>query len=182
MTTPKETDIVCGTFADNFVLIPRPEALRLASVHYAIHSSATWEEFKAKLRLEEWQEILCRLGYRTLAEYRKQEGFETDEEASESFRSLPLGERMPIDSDKFESDWLHGFTDGDWPEWPAQEALRWVPHDIQQRFGKSVSSVINGPFLTLDPSRASEIIAAMEERGYVCERDDALVQAASGDG
>jgi hypothetical protein len=124
--TPKETDIVCGRFGDNFVLIPRPEALRLASVHDAIHSSATWGEFKAKLRPEDWQDILSRLGYPTLAEYREQEGFETDEEASKSFGSLPLGERMPIDSDKFESDWLPGFTDGDWPEWPAQEALRWV--------------------------------------------------------
>lgn len=89
---------------------------------------------------------------------------------------------MPIDSDKFESDWLPGFTDGDWPEWPAQEALRWVPRDIQQRFGKSASSVINGPFLTLDPSKANEIIAAMEELGYVCERNDLLVRLASGDG
>jgi hypothetical protein len=94
--TGKETNIVCGRFGDNFVLIPRPEALRLASVHDAIHSSATWGEFKAKLRPEDWQDILSRLSYPTLAEYREQEGFETDEEASESFGSLPLGERMPI--------------------------------------------------------------------------------------
>jgi hypothetical protein len=135
-----------------------------------------------RLPTADWQNILKLLEYPTLADYREQEGFETDEAALESYKSLPLGERMPIDSDKFEPEHLPGFTDGDWPEWPAQEALRWVPRDVQQRFGKSVSSSINGPFLTLDPTRASEIIAAMAELGYVCERDDGLVRSASGDG
>ena len=182
LRTPKESDMVCGTYHDNFILIPRTEALRLASIHDAIYSStgSTWGEFREKLSPKDWQDVLTRLEYQTLAEYRAEEGFETDDEALDAYRSLPLGERMPIDSDKFESDWLPGLTDGDWPEWPAQEALRWVPRDIKQRFGKSVSSVINGPFLTLDPSRASEIVAAMEELGYACERDDALVAAASG--
>lgn len=181
-TRPKEADIVCGEFSDNFVLIPRSEALRLARVHYAIQSSATWGEFKANLPTEEWQDILSSLAYPTLAEYREEEGFETDEAALESYKSLPLGDRMPVDSDKFLSEWLPGFTDGDWPEWPAQQAQNWVPREIQQRFGSSVSSVLNGPFLTLDPSRANEIVAAMQELGYVCERDDRLVRSASGDG
>ena len=87
---------------------------------------------------------------------------------------------MPIDSDPFEADWLPGYTDGDWPEWPAQQALHCVPGDIQQQFGKTNSSVLNGPFLELDPRRASEIIEAMEKLGYLCERNDALVQSASG--
>lgn len=87
---------------------------------------------------------------------------------------------MPIDSDRFKAEQLPGFSDGDWPEWPAQQALDWVPPEIQRRFGKTNSSVLNGPFLELDPQRAAEIIAAMEEVDYVCERNDALVQSASG--
>lgn len=171
---------MCGAVGRNFVLIPRSEALRLVSIHKAISDSETWGEFKQQLRPEDWQYVLSGLDYPTLAEYRDKERFSSDDEALESYRSLPLGERMPIDSDQFKADWLPGFTDGDWPEWPAQQALNWVPREVQRRFGKTNSSVLNGPFLELDPGRAPEIIAAMEQFGYICDRNDELVQSASG--
>jgi len=178
VTPGKERDIVCGTVAENFVLIPRSEALRLVSIHKAINHSKTWGDFKRQLRPEDWQEVLK--GFPTLADYRDEESFASDEEALESYHSLRFGERMPIDSDKFKPDWVPGFSDGDWPQWPAQQALNWVPAKIQRQFGKTNSSALNGSFLKLDPQRAAEIIAAMEEIGYVCERNDALVQSASG--
>jgi len=71
-------------------------------------------------------------------------------------------------------------ADGDWPAWPAQQMLDWVPKAIQQKYGSIGSSHLNGECLTLAPREERQIIAAFRRVGYRCTRDDRLVQRASG--
>jgi len=52
---------VCGKVSNNFILITRVEALRLASIHNAISDSETWGEFKAQLCPDDWEEVLSGL-------------------------------------------------------------------------------------------------------------------------
>jgi len=178
-----EADVVCGTIDQNFILIPRSEALRLARIYYAIETSVTWGEFKAKLSEGEWDDLLKWVWAEslTLEEFCEQEGFASIEDAVESYKRLPLCDRRPFDSERFESDILP-LSDGDWPSWPEQDALKWVPREIQQRFGRTAPSLLNGPSLVLDASKESEIVAAMKEHGYMCTADSMLIQLAKGSG
>lgn len=58
----------------------------------------------------------------------------------------------PGDSESFSaSGTIPGFDDGDYPEWPAQEMLEWMPADIVSRFGQGVNSVLNGEFWSYLP-------------------------------
>lgn len=185
LSSAKERDIVCGTLVDNFVLVQRELAINLACIQYAVSTSATWGEFKSKLSERGWLELSQTLhdrGRISLDEYRMEGGFDSDEAARQSYSSLPFSERMPIDSDTFSSEDVPGFCDGDWPTWPEQEALKWIPHNIQERFGNRTSSVLNGTYLSLDTTRSNEIIEALQKAGYRCERDDTLVRLARGAG
>jgi hypothetical protein len=51
-------------------------------------------------------------------------------------------------------------VDGEYPEWPEQKMLAWLPANICRQFGKMESSVLNGPFLSLDVRRTPEIHGA----------------------
>jgi len=39
-------------------------------------------------------------------------------------------EPLPDDDAAFDVDVLPGFTEGDWPEWPEQKMLDWLPAEI----------------------------------------------------
>src|SRR5262245_41673282 len=70
--------------------------------------------------------------------------------------------------------------DGDYPGWPEQMMLDWVPDAIQKKYGSVTDSVHNGLFLHLEPALERDIVAAFAAAGYRCIRKDALVQLASG--
>ena len=79
----------------------------------------------------------------------------------------------------FDAEQIPGFADGDWPEWPAQAALEWVPQDIQHRFGVEGTSLFSGDYLKLDSEQEPAIVAAFVEHGYTCSRDDTLLLRAN---
>lgn len=76
--------------------------------------------------------------------------------ADESGRGEPEDEGLPDRSAKFDSDRL-GISDGDYPDWPEQKMLDWLPGHVCRQFGKCESSVLNGPFFSLNVQRAPEI-------------------------
>ena len=82
--------------------------------------------------------------------------------------------------DAFDAIDIPGYEDGDWPLWPLQEMLDWMPKDIQQRFGKVVPSAVNGDCLELISEKADEIVKALESRGFSCAEDESLVMRACG--
>ena len=111
---------------DELVLIPEDQALELAEVQEAIRRAATWGELKSLLPRRRWLQIVQ--GY---------------DEADEP---------LPADAESFDADKLPGYADGDWPEWPAQEMLRWMPKEIQERFGDVGTSMVSGDSLLIDPA------------------------------
>ena len=80
----------------------------------------------------------------------------------------------------FDANTIWGYQDGDWPEWPAQDMIQWVPESVQQQFGSVVDSTLNGSYLMFDPEQEIELVAAMDELGFTCRRDDVLIEAANG--
>jgi len=62
--------------------------------------------------------------------------------------------------------------------YPEIEMSEWVPKEIQEKYGQLSrynamdGNVPRGQILNLDEDRMVEIVAALEEHGYTCRRDD----------
>ena len=150
--------IVIGTVESDgleVVMIPQHEAESLARLHHAMESAATWGEFKRLAPPEHYQDAVRRW--------------------MDSNEGEGPGPDRPFDA--FD---IPGCGDGDWPAWPAQDMLAWVPEEIQARFGRTQASVLNGPWLSLPGEAIDEIAAAMERLGYRCRRDEDLIARAHG--
>lgn len=138
----------------NLVFIPQLEAKRLAAIHTAIASAQTWGHFCERMPANDLLEVKANI--------------------------IECGESLPEDSDEFHIDLIPGLTDGDWPDWPEQKMLDWLPAEFCQRYGKVESSVLNGPYLTLDITRSPEILDALECTGFELRFDEELVRKACG--
>ena len=147
-------ELVYGVPFDELIFIPRERAEHLAAIHNALNIATTWGEFFRLLPEDARAEV---------------EGWFTEDE-----------QERPADNQPFDRDDVPGVADGDWPGWPAQEMLSWVPDDIQQQYGRVAASAISGDCLVLDTSRIEAIIAALESNGFSCTRDDSLVMRAAG--
>lgn len=56
------------------------------------------------------------------------------------------GESEPLDAEAFDLEQLGLFQDGDWPEFPAQTALDWLPEDVLA-LGEKTGNMINGDWI-----------------------------------
>ena len=151
--------IVIGTVEHDgleVVMILQDEAEGLARLHHALRAAATWGEFKRLAPPEHYRDALNRW-------------MESEEEEEEPAPDLP-----------FDGNDIPGRDDGDWPAWPAQDMLAWVPDEVQARFGRSQASALNGSWLSLSADSIDEIAAEMTRRGYRCRRDDGLIARAHG--
>ena len=178
----KPIELVYGLTEWGLVFIPRGRAERLAAIHAALRHSKTWGEFRRRVGESEYQQVTE--GRRTFEDWCDLDLEEATEEelrsAREQFRKLPIGHRVPDDDDPFDSSNVPGFCDGDYPPWPAQEMLQFVPYDIQQEYGEYCDSVLNGDYLGLDPEQEEAIVAAFTRHGYQCTCAEGLVGLACG--
>jgi hypothetical protein len=134
------------------VFLRRHDALELAGVHAVVHESETWGAFRRRLAPDRWLQVVA------------------------GFRALGDDAQIPPDDAPLEG--IPGHDDGDWPGWGAARMLDWVPASVRA-FGVSEMSVFNGPGLVFRDEDTAAIVAAFEREGYRCERDHALVCAAS---
>jgi hypothetical protein len=147
--------LVFGYLHDEaLIFVPEREAVELAELRRAVGTARTWGELKANIPPKRWRQVAS--------------AFEVGDE------------RLPSDDEPFDADHVPGYADGDWPDWPAQRMLEWMPSEVRERFGKLELSVLNGEYLALDPARESEIVSALRKAGYDCRPDDRLVREASG--
>jgi hypothetical protein len=139
---PSENDLVLGlipaedTGGGYLVFIRRTRAEDLARDPDAVGRASTWGEFRSLLPV-------------TFAN-----------ELEQSLQDAEVD--APDDAEALDTDRIPGHGDGDWPAWPAQEAIEWVPAEVSTRFGLEADSVLSGPFLQLDPAREAEIVSAFE--------------------
>ena len=150
-------DLVYGPIDGYLVFMPRPVADRLIAVRGAVTTSRTWGEFKQAMPAGSYQHVIALM----------REDSSDDEELPDHWE--------PDAEMGFDAEQIPGFADGDWPEWPAQEALEWVPTAIQHRFGVESASVLSGDYLKFAIEQEAAIVAAFVEQGYTCSRDDTLL-------
>lgn len=135
------------------VFIPRGLALELRDTLKIAQDATTWGELRAGLpghRIEALTEL-----------------------ATEN------SDERPADTTTFVLGDVGAYADGDWPEWPAQLQLEWMPEDVHA-LGTIQSSVFNGDFLEFQADREMEVVDALTAHGYTVLRNQALVDSASG--
>lgn len=145
------TVLMYGDTGDGLVFIEQELAQDLATLRT---NYDTWGQARAALAPSRWREIEAQL------------------EESE----IPV----PDLADPYDLDIVPGFADGDWPEWPKQLMLAWMPKPVIEQFGTAEATVFNGDFLSIDPKSESEVVAALESAGWSCIKDELLVCRASG--
>lgn len=177
--------ILYGQMDKVLVFIPTREAERLASIYAALNVAKSWGELRKKLPEGVYADILNNMiedrGFESFYLYWIEEHSEgTRDQAFEDYQALEFSERLPNDNDAFDRADIPGFCDGDWPDWPQQEMLNWVPQAIQKAYGQVIDSTLNGPFLTFRTEDEKAIVEAFTELGYRCRKDDCWVRQACG--
>lgn len=155
-----QTELVYGEAAEKLVFIPKGTAEELAYLWGALGRSRTWGEFRRML--EAFPPLLTEL----LEHY------------SVYYEDEPYV--IPAGDEPFNPDDIPCHADGDWPAWPAQDMLDWMPAELQKLWGRVEWSTLNGPYLELNTRDEEAVVAALIQRGYTCVRDDGTVQRASG--
>jgi hypothetical protein len=152
---PKNTRIVygLGLLEHELIFVPLARAEELAAIQNALGVSPTWGELEKRL-------AAC-----------SEEAHKFIVELAEQYGADP--------GDAFESGEIGTIADGNWPPWPKQEMLSWVPEEIRQQFG-DFQITSNGDTVTFYDDHEAEIVAALERAGFVVTRDDAVIANASG--
>jgi hypothetical protein len=141
-------EIVFRTTDCQSVFATRHAAERNHRIHSALYSANTWGEFRDAIDPADYVEVMER-----------------------QFDSA--GEPRPLSADPFSPDDIHGYLDGDYPRWLAQDMDDCIPDDLLDKYASTQISCINGPFLEIEPHKAYRIAAEMRKRGYkVAEEPD----------
>ena len=64
--------------------------------------------------------------------------------------------------------------------WPVPHQMAWMPQEVLDRFGRRERMALDYDYIGMPVERLNEIVAALQDRGYRCRRDDDLVVAAHG--
>jgi hypothetical protein len=187
MTSDNASNIVYGAVHHRgAVFLLKQRAHELAMIHELLTSCSTWADFKARAPVDLYEEYREKSGVDELtsfdefyAEELKSRPSLSREEAREEYAALSQDERQALPTDPFPGHAIGPICDGDWPGFPEQEMLKWMPQDIQQGSGVIRSSVLNGDFLTF-LADIEDVADALRNHGFTCTRDDALVARACG--
>lgn len=117
------------------------------------------------------------IGSRTWGELRAIIGAEAASDIHE--RTEPEDEAEPADEDPYDPEVIPGWGDGDWPDWPQQRMLDWMPADLLDAYADIAETRLNGEYVGIPAHRLDELAQELEARGHPCRRDDALVSLVS---
>jgi hypothetical protein len=138
-------------FDDGLVVMRLSEAHRLAELNDALELSSTWGEFLARV---------------------------SDDRETTSYLREQYDGDLPAAQEPFDADEVPGFAEGDWPTWPKQGMLEWLPSPVQE-LGTVKDMLLTGSFLHFDEDRQDEVIEALTAEGIECREDteDLVVRA-----
>jgi hypothetical protein len=152
-----DKQLVYGDMGLTLIFMPRKAAEDQIQLWRALENADTWGEFLAQIPAN-WRQ------YMNDVVVDLQDDWENDDPEDQPFD--------PSD--------IPGYEDGDWLSPPTQVALDWMPAEIQERLGKVGTSMTGGDHLELDPEREVEIISALESHGYICTKDQKLIEQVYG--
>jgi hypothetical protein len=183
---PELEETIYGEANKSLVFARRRDVNRICACHKALKTSKTWGEFRSLVGANAYNQALINyvyvpLDFATLhLELLQSEPGKTIEQAREEYLKMEVNcERLPEDTEPFSEDHVPILFEYDWPEGPAHKMLKWIPEEIQRKYGSVKSQPLIGKYLALNPSDEHQIVAALSQSGYRCTRDDTLIQRIS---
>jgi hypothetical protein len=146
-TVRHERQLVYGVINDSLVFLPKRKAHRLARLWEAITAAKTWGELRAMLPRTAVREI------------------------RELYMGGEAGRNDVLSSAPFDYGDIGAISEGNWPDWPQQLMLDFMPKEVVDEYGQVEDSMHNGEFLKLDPTKADEMIARLRLCGFAVEED-----------
>lgn len=136
------TVVLVGAAHGVVIAIPEEWAYEFAQLKKALDTSVTWADFRKSCPAHYWIEI------------------------RDAFRAN--GDRTPNGQNAFDRFAIPGAADGDWPVWPQQEMLEWVPPEILDAHGERKLSTLNGDFVEVPEAQLEEFVDALTRSGVRC--------------
>ena len=135
------------------VVFASPEAAtRNALLNDSARQAKVWGDFARAIGTDEWSSMV------------------------ELFESAEYD--IPSMDEEFSIGEIPGYEDGDWPPWIEALQLELLPKEIVGTYGELVRTTLNGDAVTFKEAECDAIVAALTEQGFVCRRDDDLIQQA----
>jgi hypothetical protein len=162
----QENTIIYGITGLGLLFVPESRAKELADGNKALLTAKTWGEFKSLVSKELYEFYLPNSDHYEGPQEPEDGNFDTYDIAPES----PF---TPNDVLTYE----------ELPANPEIEMTEWMPEEIQEKFGQKMRyyamdmNVPDGEILVLEEAQMDEIVAELENLGYVCSRDDDLLIA-----
>ena len=182
-------DLLYGNVHGRLFFSHRIEIQMLAQLRRALWTSRTWGQFA----------ILPPAYYRNdpidLLRGIKAQGFPgfrddlrvhdpgmSTQEAMRRYRQLEVGQRLPLSDDPFDRGAIPRFPGQTWPPFPPEYTDDWMPDAIFSAFGVVVGPPDDPLYVYFRPEQEATIVVRLEESGFPCVRNDALVGEALGFG
>jgi hypothetical protein len=148
-------ELVYGVAWGQLIFIPRNRAEELAATYTAINNSETWGDFQDRVPAYIYRQAVERLEW-------------------------GLGVIQPPNYREFDPEEINGFSDGEWPSWPAQEMTLWFPREVWQGEGFLKATVYGGVTLQLHAHSKKKLVRKLQQMGYTCREDARLLNSATG--
>lgn len=129
------------------VFAPRYLARAIDQIHKAIDESGTWGKFKKAMPAADYEELMK---------------WQFDDQ----------DEPRPDPEDEFDTDSVEG--GGDYPPWLQPRMGEWIPHDLLDRYGKWVTTSLDGNYWAIPGVLATRLAAELRARGYKVAKADKL--------
>ena len=152
MVRSQNRELVYGVYGDELVVMPADRARYLALTWKAMTKAKTWGALRTLAPPKAYREILA---------------------FQESPRSIRAGHPF----DYYE---MTPVPDGDYPGFPKQEVMDWMPSEVLEAFGRTQQTAINGDYPGFDPTETRKVVASLRRHGYRCRRNHRLIEAAHG--
>ena len=80
---------------------------------------------------------------------------------------------VPADGEKFESSYIWGYHDGDYPPWLQAEIGHVLPPDLLEQYAEPIGTRLNGDYYQIVDDDFVALKAELEARGYdLIDRSD----------
>lgn len=144
------TELIYGESHLGLTFLEKKYALEIGRFREALAKASTWGELKSRVSDERYKETVDMW-------------VESDEVAPTS------------PDDVFDAASLPLYIDVDWPEFAPTMMDTWVDKEIIEEYGHYIQPLMNDDFPVIDFDNEEKVVSLLEERGYVCIRDDDLI-------
>lgn len=157
------TELCYGECNGGLTFLERSYATKIGDFRAALSESSTWGELKSKVAEEYYLE--------TVERWKEEEFDRLTGEGDEEPQEVP----SPKPEDAFGAADISGYLDMDWPEFAPAMMDEWVSKEIIEQYGGYVQPTLNDDYPLIDFENEEKVVSLLEEQGYVCVRDDALI-------